>query len=489
MAKASSRSAALLNWVRLDRNETATLYEQIGRQIRDAILSGDLEPGVSLPSSRALSRDLGVSRITTLQAYEQLAAEGFLETRRGSGTRVAASLSTAHLTALVKSRELVTSPSADTQDHLLKLHQDESTNVAFQPGIPAFDAFPRQRWSRILARHALRDDQFLLDYAHIGGYAPLRLEIAKYLRSSRGVQCDPDQVIIVTSVRAAISAICSVMWERRSIVAVEDPGYGIARRVLAASGCRLQFIPVDDRGFRVADMLAKSERCVGAYVTPAHHWPTGTTMAADRRMQLLDWAVRSGAWIIEDDYDSEFRFDSPPLGTLHALGSGRVIYAGTFSKTLAPSIRTAYFVVPTDHQKDFERQVYLSATEPPLHIQAALSEFLAKGHFTLHIARMRKLYAQRRDLLVAALRKSFGNRIGIILPPGGLQIIVELPDHVEAAEVSRRAGAVDLVLRDLNRYYVNQSPPNWLHLGFAAIPEGQIEPAVRRLANAVSDIL
>jgi GntR family transcriptional regulator/MocR family aminotransferase len=300
------------------------------------------------------------------------------------------------------------------------------------------------------------------------------------------VSCTPEQVVIVTSTRAAIEAIGRVLWSAGATVAVEDPGYVVAKRVLTAAGFRLQLVPVDDHGVRVEEFVSGGERCVGAYLTPAHQWPTGATLAADRRIALLDWAARTGAWIVEDDYDSEFRFDSPPVATLHSLGSGRVIYVGTFSKTLVPSLRTAYLVVPSDLGGQFERAVYQHGVEPALHVQAALADFLADGHFARHVTRMRKLYGQRRTLLVRALKDAFGDRLRIACPAGGLQITAGLPEGVAALQVARRAAAADLVARPMSAYQVDGAAPEALHLGFAAVPSGEIEAKVWHLHAAVA---
>ncbi len=270
-------------------------------------------------------------------------------------------------------------------------------------------------------------------------------------------------------------------------MAVEDPGYKVVQRVLAAAGHRLRHVPVDEQGLRVDDLVAGSDPCVGAYVTPAHQWPTGRTLSAERRIGLLDWAYRTGAWIIEDDYDSEFRFDSPPVATLHSFGNGRVVYIGTFSKTMVPAVRTAYIVVPAEAVGRFEHEVFQRGFEPPLCVQAALADFIAEGDFTRHIGRMRKVYARRRDLLVGALRAAFNDRLTIACPPGGLQLVATLPDEVPAAEFARRAAEADIVARPISNMYVHQPAPIALQLGFAAVPEKNIEPGVARLHAAVAE--
>jgi GntR family transcriptional regulator/MocR family aminotransferase len=449
MTKRAPRPSVLLNWIGIDRRSDVALYRQIGNQIRDAILAGDIEPGAYVPASRALAADLGVSRITTLQAYEQLISERFLETRRGSGTRVAPALAEQPLPKRADAHEPFQAP------HLQEFYDVEPQNVEFQPGIPSFDAFPRGRWSRLLQRHGARKDQHLLDYAHIGGYAPLRQEIANYLNGSRGVTCSPEQVIVVASTRAAVGAVCSVLWRHGSEVMVEDPGYRVIQRVLIAAGMRLRHVPVDAKGIRTDQLSHDARGCVGAYLTPAQQWPTGRTLVAERRVRLLDWAKRTGAWIVEDDYDSEFRFDSPPVAPLHSFGSGRVVLVGTFSKTLVPSLRTAYMVVPADMVTQFERAVFQNGSEPPLHVQAALAEFLAEGDYTRHIARMRKLYARRRARLVQALEEVFGGVLAVTCPPGGLQVIAQLPEGVAAEEITRRAAGIGIVARPMSVYHTN----------------------------------
>lgn len=486
MSQRQPRPSVLLNWISISRRCGSSLYRQIGDQIRDAILRGDLSPGINLPASRVLASDLGVSRITTLQAYEQLIAEGFLESRRGSGTRVAKALVERPTARAERTLTLFRTVHAHTAIHLQELYEGEPSSVAFQPGIPAFDAFPRDRWARLLQRHASRGDQFIMDYAHIGGYAPLRQELAKYLNGSRGVACKPEQVVIVTSTRAAIEAAVRVLWRNNATVAVEDPGYVVAKRVLTAAGVNLQLVPVDHKGMRVEELCSNASSCVGVYLTPSHQWPTGVTLSAERRIELLDWAASTDAWVLEDDYDSEFRFDSPPVATLHSFGSGRVFYIGTFSKTLVPSIRTAYMVVPGDLVGRFERDVYQHGVEPALHIQAGLADFLREGHFARHVAQMRKLYAERRALLVDALGAAFGDCLVLNCPAGGLQLIAGLPEGVSAYAVARRAAEVDIVARPMAVYQLCGSAPAALHLGFAAVPSAEIARNVAKFHAAVS---
>ena len=465
---------------------------QIAGQLREAILRGRLRPGALLPASRTLAIDLGVSRTTSLHAYEQLVAEGFLEARRGSGTRISARLGSDDSVDEAFTRTFPGSGAAhhDAAPERRDIFFDPEPPVAaFQPGIPAFDTFPRSRWARLLQRHGRRGDQFILDYAHPGGYGPLRQAIARYLVSSRGLQCSAEQLVIVSSARAAVSVACAVLLPPGSAAVVEDPGYNTGRSCLEAAGAAIVAVSVDGRGLRVDDPAMRAPAVRLVYTTPAHQWPTGVTLSAPRRLRLLEWAHRQNAWIIEDDYDSEFRYSSPPVATLHSLADGeRVVYVGTFSKTLVPSIRCAYLVVPRRRREVFAEAAFKRGCEPSLHVQAALSDFIDEGHFARYIVRMRKVYRRRRDRLASALRASFGGLVDIALPDGGLQLVASLPATLPAREVSVRAARADLVARDIAVYYRASPAPNALHLGFGAVTEGEIDGAVERLRDAVSDL-
>lgn len=491
MARQLSRRKALLNWIVLDRDATTPLHQQISQQLRRAALDGTLDPGAYLPASRLLARDLGVSRNTCLRAYDQLVAEGFLETIHGSGTRLSQSQATRPSAKLEQTRALFQTLRAHQEFRSQDLDEyvGEPPALAFQPGIPALDTFPRLQWSRLLRQHALRSDQSILDYAHPGGYAPLRQELAKYLGMSRGVACRAEQVIVVTSTRAAIRAIAGVLWEPGSQILVEDPGYAVARRVLVAAGHDLLLVPVDEDGARLDLALRRKPDCAGAYLTPTHQWPSGVTLSDTRRAALLEWAERDKAWIIEDDYDSEFRLDGPPLPPLYSQNARRVIHVGTFSKTLVPGIRTAYFVVPPDMVDHFEEEVFRLGVEPALHIQAALADLIRKGDFTRYITHMRKTYYRRRARLIASLRRHFGDLLRIHCPVGGLQIIAQLPVGVSAFDVARQAASADLVARPMAVYQHGGDAPSALHLGFAAVPVDDIERKVALLREAVRPCL
>jgi GntR family transcriptional regulator/MocR family aminotransferase len=486
-----ARQRILLDWISIDRGSPDPVYRQISRQIEHAVDEDWLAPGTYLPASRTLAAALGVSRLTVLSAYESLVADGFLETIAGSGTRVASGL------AAPRSVDGPAGPlgsDAALGDYrrgpaASRWPFPENEPVAFRTGIPALDLFPRRVWSMLLRRHGLRGDLGILDYVHLGGHQLLREMIARYLTSSRGVRCAPSQIIVVGSARAALSLACSVLAKRGETAVWGEPGYYHARANFELWGLRLAPIPVDDNGLRVGELARRAPAARLVYVTPCHHWPTGVTLSPGRRRMLLAWARRREAWIIEDDYDSEFRFEGAPSRPLMAEPDGeRVILLGTFAKTLAPSIRCGYLVVPESLAPRFHDRAITLGAAPPLHIQAALADFMNEGYFTQYIQRMRKTCQARRDTLERELADTLGNRLAVRHPVGGLQLVADLPASIPAEIVSRRAAEWKLAICPLSDYYLTRPAPNALHLGFAPVPEPEIAPAVRRLAQVIASI-
>jgi GntR family transcriptional regulator / MocR family aminotransferase len=487
-----ARTQTLLDWLTLDTGAGQPLYRQLYEQIRNAVISGRLAAGTKVPATRSLAGGLGVSRITVLQAYDQLIAEGFLESRRGSGTQVASLFDR----EAERREAIAASVYGKRVEHAARptiqelADAEPAVALAFQPGIPAFDLFPRLVWSRLLKRHGQRNDQSALDYAHVGGYAPLRQAIAAYLVASRGVPCTPEQIVVTTSGRAATALVCAVLLSRGDEVVVEDPGYRTGRCCMEDAGMRIVPVPVDREGLRVQEITKRAPAARLAYVTPSHQWPTGATLSLERRLGLLAWARRHGAWVLEDDYDSEFRFSEAPLTALHGLAhSERVIFLGTFAKVLAPSIRCAYLVVSLDEARRFGDLAYLRGCEPSLHVQAALSDFILDGHFARHVQRVRSVYRNRREQTLQGFAEAFGERFQFRPLRGGLALLADLPADLPAAEVQRCAERQDLCARDIAAYYVAATPPNALHLGFAAVREPEIRPSVQRLREAIADLL
>jgi len=296
--------------------------------------------------------------------------------------------------------------------------------------------------------------------------------------------------VVTSSARAATGLVCTVLLRAGDLVVTEDPGYVTARRCLELAGMRLASVPVDGQGLRVQEIAERAPDARLAYVTPSHQWPTGATLSLSRRLALLDWARVENAWILEDDYDSEFRFSAPPLTALHGLSDGdRVIFMGTFAKVLAPAMRCAYLVVPMTAAPEFGRLAYVCGCEPPLHAQAALADLLDEGHFARHIQQTRKVYRSRRDRVREAFTATFGHRFRFRAIGGGLQLIADLPDELPAVEIERLAASQGICARALAVYCDEVTPPNALHLGFAAVREPEIWPAVERLRASIADLL
>lgn len=483
----------LLDWIALDDSTSLPIYRQLYDQLRTTMLHGRLTAGCLLPSSRTLARELGVSRNTVVNAYDQLIAEGYLETLGGSGTAVA------DLSLSNDIRESYRSTATDVKEapalskcgievrRSLEEWPDLPDAVAFTPGLPAFDHFPIKKWVRLLAAQAqCMQPEIASSNSHLGGYGPLREALASYLRTSRMVTCHPDQVLVVSSARAGFDVVCRLLVDPGSSCLMEEPGYITAKDVMRAAGLRITPVPVDAEGLCILEGERSDPAARLAYVTPSHQYPMGVSLSASRRQQLIEWANRRNAWIVEDDYDSEFRFDSRPLATLQGLDGGcRVLYIGTFSKVLFPSLRTAYVVVPRFLIPVFREAIHNMGREPPLHVQAALADFINDGHFFTHIRRMRQIYKRRQASFVDSLKRHMGDRIPVERPPGGMQLVLNLPDEIPAAAASASAAAHGVHARPLKLYAHTGAAPNALFLGFTAIPDQRIDPETKTLASAI----
>jgi len=383
-----------------DPGAPTPLYRQLYNAVRAAILDGQLPAGARLPATRVLAVDLGLSRTTVLTAMAQLLAEGYVEGKRGSGTCVArilpdAALHIGRAPAGVGPSSSATGRTLSRRGQLLATaslgpSRDAGMARAFRPGVPALDLFPWKTWLAIEGRLLRRLSGALRLYDNPAGYRPLRQAVADYLGAARAVRCEADQVIVVAGSQQALDLVARVLLDPGDAVWVEEPGYAGAKGALAAAGARVVPAPVDAEGL---DVAAARQRCAAArlaYVTPSHQYPLGMTMSLSRRLALLRWASDAGAWVVEDDYDSEYRYTGRPLAALQGLDTeGRVIYTGTFSKVLFPALRLGYLVVPTDLADAFARAKALTDRGSPVLGQAMLADFLAEGHFGRHIRRMR----------------------------------------------------------------------------------------------------
>jgi GntR family transcriptional regulator/MocR family aminotransferase len=490
---------AIVPVVAVDRASPTPLYRQLYDGFREAILAGRLQAGQRVPSTRALAAELGISRLPVLGAFEQLVAEGYFESGVGAGTFVARRVPGMPRPPQpgegggVSARRGTRRVCRDT-DFLLRREEAPWLRGpgAFRVSQPAVDRFPLETWRKLVARHGRGarggPGSASLGYGDPMGHRPLREAVAAYLRTARAVRCEADQVMVVSGSQQALSLTARVLLDAGSPVWVEEPGYGGARDVLRLRGARLVPVPVDEEGL---DMAAGTRRCRGAraaYVTPSHQYPLGVTMSASRRLQLLDWARRSGSWILEDDYDSEYRYEGPPIASLQGLDrDSRVVYVGSFSKVLFPDLRIGYLVIPSDLVARFAAVREATDLFPPTLTQAVLAEFLAEGHFARHLRRMRALYRERRAALVAALEEELGDRLEVLGGEAGMHLVAALPRGRgdRDREAAARAAEQGVWAMPLSSCYLGKASSQGFVLGFAGAEVAEIREGVRRLRAAL----
>jgi GntR family transcriptional regulator/MocR family aminotransferase len=402
----------------LDTAAATPFYRQIYDRVRAAIASGALKPGDRIPSVRALTRELGLARGTVDAAYSLLAAEGYVLARGQAGTVVTPGL---RLKAAVAGAP----PPAEVSVVAPSFRPDSV--LPFQMGLPALDAFPRKIWARLGARCVRAMQAADMVHPPVQGLPALRAEIASYLQVSRGIDCVASQVFVTSGYRHTMGLVAQALLKAGDRVWVEDPGYPPTRDLLAHLRVEAVPVPVDVQGMVVADGIERAPRARAAVVTPAHQSPLCVSLSLPRRLALLDWAAHAKAWIVEDDYDGEYRYASRPLPALKSLDrDGRVLYAGTFSKVLLPSLRLAYLVVPASQVERFEQVTQAFSGGNAEMAQSVVAAFIAEGHFARHVQRMRKLYAERRDATRAGLEAVLGRHMRIDSPPGGMHLILRL---------------------------------------------------------------
>jgi GntR family transcriptional regulator/MocR family aminotransferase len=482
----------------LDRRSRASLQRQLYDELRAAILAGRLAPAARLPASRVLAGDLAVSRNTVAGAFDQLLAEGYVEGKVGSGTYVAGTLPEELLrfgsNGKATPEPLLMPAKLSRRGKVLaaipvSFSRGVDAPRAFRPGLPALDRFPREIWARLSARLVRHAPAAMLNYGDPAGYRPLRQGIAEYLRAARGVRCSADQIIVTAGSQQALDLAARVLLDPGDTAWVEDPGYLGARGALAAAGIRCAPIPVDDEGISVVEGVRRAPEARLASVTPSHQYPLGVTMSLARRMRLLAWARRRRAWIVEDDYDSEYRYTGRPLPALQGLDSaGRVIYTGTFSKVLCPSLRLGYLVCPEALVDAFISARALADRQSPGIEQVVLAEFLSEGHFARHVRRMRALYAERQQVLVSAAQRELAGLLEILPAEAGLHLTAWLPRGASDRDVSGRAAGAGIIAPPLSAYAIEALIRPGLMLGYAALPARQIREGVRKLALVLNSM-
>ncbi len=478
------------------RGADGPLYRRVCLALKAVIRAGRLGAAARLPSTRALAADLGLSRNTVMLAYEQLAAEGYVVSRHRSNTSVAAAAPlrrppawpgrtgrppriSSYARRLTKGSALAPSGSYASRP---------GVRYDFRYGRPAVDEFPRKIWRRLLAGRARRASGDGLGYAAPAGYRPLREALSDYLRRARGVACDAEQIVIVNGSQQAFDLVARVLLDPGDGAVVEEPHYPGATVTFAAAGARLIRIPVDRQGLVTGRLPPARARARLAYVTPCHQFPSGVIMPLERRLALLTWAARRGAWIVEDDYISEFRYEGHPLEALQSLDRhGRVLYVGTFSKTLFPALRVAYLVLPHPLVRAFLVAKWATDRFSATLTQEALTDFITSGQFERYLRRAGARNASRRRVLIEALGQHFGRRVEIAGENTGVHLVVWLNDVPprDVAAIIARAAAAGVGIYPISPYYARPPRRAGLLFGYASLTESEIRAGIRRLADVL----
>ncbi|RFD24412.1 GntR family transcriptional regulator [Pseudomonas sp. GL93] len=495
--------------IELDRRQGLT--RQLYDALRQRVLDGRLVSGTRLPATRDMAAALSISRNSVVRAYDQLYAEGFIESRVGDGTYVSqlptakklstkpsTGFSTGLPTALSTNRRDYAQNQANEVIHSRGLDRVKHNHLAqppcgppraFRVGVPAFDLFPFEVWAKLNGAFWRKPDLAQLCYGDPAGDERLRGLIAAYLRTARGLQCTTEQIVITSGAQQAISLCAQLLVEPGDGVAVENPGYRAAGHAFALAGGRLQGVPVDGDGID-CKVLNRLEDCRVAYVTPSHQYPLGVVMSLARRLELLAWAERTGGWIVEDDYDGEYRYTGAPLSPLAALDrNGRVLYVGTFGKVAFPALRLGYLVLPPGLVEAFSRRRAVDMRHSEVSTQAVMAEFMAAGHFQRHVRRMRRAALSRRNAMLADWPDDLTGVGPLPSVEAGLHLTVRVDSLRREQQLLEQARAVDVEINGLSTYWLPDSstPPDQragLVLGFAAVPESGIAQGLARLRLA-----
>ncbi len=476
------------------------LFQQLERQLRHAVWQGMLKAGERLPSTRALAKELGIARNTVVKAYEQLELEGFITTFQGSGTKVAEQFPPAYLSQkpLDKNQHAEDSKASKPYHFEPTLRIKQAIEMGFgnrivnnTPARPfrahrtAIQAFPFDVWAQILQRKLKFEATMLMSEAHPLGYLPLREAIADYLGATRGLQVDSQQVVITSGTQQSIELLARILLNPDDTVAFEEPGYTPALASCQFYGANTLSIPIDEQGLQVSELHKLKSKLKFVYVTPASHFPLGTTMSQARRQELLQWADQQNSLIIEDDYNGEYRYRGRPLPTLFSMtDKDRCIYLGSFSKLLFPSLRLGYMIVPKSMLEALTASRWLLDRHSPPLQQAVLTEFINKGHFVRHIRKMRTLYASRQQTAVSSAKKHLNNIMDVPSQDGGLHLIGWLSKGVNEKDLLLAAEQVGVELMPSSAFSLKGLKQSSVIIGYAPYSKEQIEQAFKALAEA-----
>jgi GntR family transcriptional regulator/MocR family aminotransferase len=486
-----SPAGIFLPLMNLDPASPLPLYKQLYEEIRQAILRGSLRKGLRLPSTRYIATELHISRNTVVIAFEQLLAEGYIQSKTGSGTVVTDTLpdDVLRVERQPLSGNRTISQRGKTIRKLSSFVPRLDLRLRYAPfhfGLPALSELPLDLWGRLVARHCKTAPIEIAVHGDPAGLRRLREAIASYLGVARGVRCHADQVIIVNGSQQALDLSARVVADPGDAAVMEDPGYSGARSVLLAAGVRVLPVRVGREGLRVDLLSKRGVKAKLVYVTPSHQFPLGVALSLANRLQLLDWAARNGAWILEDDYDSEYRYESKPLPALQGLDRhGRVIYIGTFSKVLFPSLRLGYLVVPEDLIDVFVAARWTCDRTSPLVDQAALADFILEGHFASHIRRTRTLYMERRSVMIQTIHEELANLLEPWDPEAGMHTVGWLPPGIVDSRISHDAAQAGLNTLPISAFALRPLSRGGLLLGYAAFAPEVIRKGIRELALVI----
>ena len=491
----------------LDRRKKKPLHRQLYEGIRDAIHSGNLKPGAALPATRSLANQLTISRMTVINAYDQLIAEGYLMTRPGSGTFVSTELPDERKMGRCfqgpKSRGTNSFSKVGGKSAALELSVRGRRMTAlgegarssttsrkspglFSLGVPALDEFPLDAWTKIYRDRGRGLESVDLKHQEAAGWMPLRRAISEFTKAFRGVRCEPGQIFITAGTQQAIDITARMLLDTGDAVLVEDPGYWRAKAAFQANGATLKPLPVDANGASVRACGSAAKRAKMIYVTPSHQMPTGVTMSIDRRIELLDWAQEQNATIIEDDYDSVYSYAQPPIPSLQGLdGFQRTFYIGSLSKLLFPSLGLGYVIVPPPLTRSFEKVFKIIGRTPSLLVQQVVHDFVQQGHLERHMRRMRKLYEKRHSALVEAIGKYLPGKLRLIGADAGLDHAAQVLTGEEDIVIAQRIGELGICVQALSIDSIEKLPEhNGLVFGFGCGTSKEITDGIRRIAPA-----
>lgn len=478
----------------VDSTSPVPLTQQVYEELRQLILSGKLQAGEKIPSSRALAEHLGISRPTVTEAFEQLLAEGYVQARHGSGTFVSKDLPDGKKT-VKSSRQRLSSktPRLQLSKYGRSIEARPATprslpecEISFYYGRPAFEEFPLGEWARSLWRHARLPDIRTMDYASDArGHASLRQAIAEFVHRHRGIECNAGQVLVAMGLQQALDLVTRLHVEPGDTVVVENPSYPGAWDTFTAHGGELLPVPVDESGL-IVDRLpdAKTRECKLVYLTPSHQFPTGAVLSLARRLELLAWAARAGALIFEDDYDSEYRYEGRPIQALKALDQhGSVIYVGNFNQVMFPGLNLCYLILPEHLVELYESARWLAGEQLPVQVQAAVASFMQDGHLDRHIRRLRALYGERRQTLLDALSRHLGKRVSVSGDNAGVFVLARFTTKLSDRAIIEAASKTGVGLISTKDFYLGPAHGKEFILGYGNLTARQVEEGVRRLAR------